>query len=183
MAAQRQRYYAGLLTAAQYYGAAHHRPQVFQVLLEKNHRPIVCGKVRVAFIARNRIDEVPTRTFNTPRGQIRVSTPEATAIDLAGYPQHAGGLDAAATVLAELAESIDASRLAEAAASAPLPWAQRLGYLLERVDAGEKISALQEYVQQRVHEYTPLVPGASTDNAERVPGWKIVVNASVEPDA
>src|SRR5690606_9251423 len=42
MAQKNQPYYAGLLTAAQYYGAAHHRPQAFQVFLEKNRRPIEC---------------------------------------------------------------------------------------------------------------------------------------------
>ena len=47
-------YYAGLLTAAQYHGAAHHRPQEFQVVLPKNRRPIACGAVRVAFVARKR---------------------------------------------------------------------------------------------------------------------------------
>src|SRR5438093_13756550 len=36
-------YYAGLLSAAQYHGAAHHRPQEFQVSLAKTHRPIQCG--------------------------------------------------------------------------------------------------------------------------------------------
>ena len=66
--------------------------------------------------------------------------------------------------------------------SAPLPWAQRLGYLLERVDAGETTSELQHYVRQRAHEYTPLLPGANTDNAVRVPGWKLLANADVEPD-
>ena len=33
-------YYAGLLSAAQYHGAAHYRPQEFQVFLAKNRRPI-----------------------------------------------------------------------------------------------------------------------------------------------
>src|SRR5579863_5067036 len=45
-------YYAGLLSAAQYYGAAHHRPQELQVLLVKQRRPIHCGSVRVAFFVR-----------------------------------------------------------------------------------------------------------------------------------
>ncbi len=51
-------YYVGLLSAAQYYGAAHHRPQEFQVLLEKSRRPIRCGRVRVRFNARKRLTEV-----------------------------------------------------------------------------------------------------------------------------
>src|SRR5687767_6583861 len=32
-------YYAGLLTAAQYHGAAHQRPQEFQVMLDRPRRP------------------------------------------------------------------------------------------------------------------------------------------------
>ena len=51
-------YYAGLLSAAQFHGAAHHRPQQFQVMLTKNRRPIACGKVRVAFVARKRAERV-----------------------------------------------------------------------------------------------------------------------------
>ncbi len=179
MAAEGYNYYAGLLSAAQYYGAAHHRPQEFQVFLEKNRRPIKCGKVRVTFIARKRLDHVQTKSFNTPRGVILVSTPEATAIDLAGYPQHAGGLDGVATVLSELAEAIDPTELPMAAATAPLSWAQRLGYMLELVQAGDKTRPLQLYVRERVHEYTPLAPGPSVEAGERVTDWKIIVNSQV----
>src|SRR5436305_10884542 len=39
-------YYAGLLTAAQYHGAAHHRPQEFQVMLAKSRRHLISGAVR-----------------------------------------------------------------------------------------------------------------------------------------
>ena len=49
-----QPYHAGLLSAAQYYGAAHYRLQEFQVLLDRARRPIRCGRVRVAFIVRKR---------------------------------------------------------------------------------------------------------------------------------
>jgi len=60
-------YYAGLLSAAQYHGAAHHRPQECQVAVAKNRRPIMCGAVSVAFVARKRIGEVPVQSSNTPR--------------------------------------------------------------------------------------------------------------------
>jgi len=182
MATQEYSYYAGLLSAAQYYGAAHHRPQEFQVFIKKNRRPIKCSKVRVTFIARKRIEDVQTRSFNTPRGTILVSTPEATAVDLAGYPQHAGGLDSVATILSELAEAIDPSELPMAAASAPLSWAQRLGYLLELVKAGDKTGPLQLYVRKRVHEYTPLTPGLPVEANERISNWKVIINSQVEPE-
>src|SRR5690606_23758923 len=138
-------YYAGLLSAAQYHGAAHHRPQEFQVMVERGKRPIQCGAVRVAFVARKRLAQVPTQTFNTPRGAIRVSTVEATAIDLIGYKDHAGGLDNVAGVIAELAPLADPRDLVKAARTAPVPWAQRLGYILDLVGAEGKTGPLERY--------------------------------------
>jgi len=38
-------YYAGMLTAAEHYGAAHQRPQAFQVLLQHARPDIICGDV------------------------------------------------------------------------------------------------------------------------------------------
>ena len=107
-----QPYYTGLLSAAQYHGAAHHRPQEFQVMVAKSRRPIACGAVRVAFVVRKDIARIPVQSFNTPRGTVLVSTPEATAVDLVGYYNHAGGLDQVATILGELAENLDPDKLA-----------------------------------------------------------------------
>ncbi len=177
-----QTYYAGLLSAAQYHGAAHHRPQEFQVFLAKNRRPIQCGKVSVAFMARKRITDVPVQSFNTPRGTILVSTPEATAIDLVGYQHHAGGLDQVATILVELVEKIDPRKLAAAAATAPLPWAQRLGFLLEHIDAGKKASALKAYVQEHARLAAVLSPTAPRTASRRDDDWNLYVNADVEAE-
>jgi len=50
----------------------------------------------------------PVQNFNTRRGTLLVSSPEATALDLVGYAtRHAGGLIQVAGVLPELAERID----------------------------------------------------------------------------
>jgi len=58
-------------------------------------------------MGRKRLTDVPVQPFNSPRGTLLVSTPEATAIDLVGYAAHAGGLNQVATVLSELAERMD----------------------------------------------------------------------------
>jgi len=173
-------YYVGLLSAAQYHGAAHHRPQEFQVMLAKRHRPIVCGAVRVAFVIRKNIATVPIQGFNTPRGTVLVSTPEATAIDLVGYPGHVGGLDQVVTVLGELAEKLQPDRLVAAALTAPAPWSQRLGYLLEKADAGDCAKALKLYVRQHVRQTAVLLPMAAKKGATLNADWKLIVNADVE---
>jgi predicted transcriptional regulator of viral defense system len=176
------RYYAGLLSAAQYYGAAHHRPQEFQVIVGKARRPIECGKVRVVFHVRKRIVEVPTQDFNTPRGTVAVSTPDATAFDLIGYEAHIGGLDAVATILAELAEKLDAGKLLEIAPTVPLPWVQRLGYLLVRIGEAPKANMLKDYVREHARESTVLVPSALIADQPRDRDWKLIVNADIEAE-
>jgi len=175
-------YYAGLLSAAQYHGAAHQRPQEFQVFLAKNRRPIQCGAVRVAFLARKRLADVPVQSFNTPRGTLLVSSPEATALDLVGYAHHAGGLSQVATVLSELAERIDPEKLAAAARTAPVAWAQRLGYLLEHLGSAAKTPALKEYVREHAKQSTALLPKARRARSRRNKGWKLYINADVKAE-
>jgi predicted transcriptional regulator of viral defense system len=175
-------YYTGLLSAAQYHGAAHQRPQEFQVFLAGNRRRIQCGAVRVVFMARKRLKDVPVQPFNTPRGTLLVSTPEATAIDLVGNAGHAGGLNQVATVLSELAERLDQEKLVAAARTAPIPWAQRLGFLLEHLGFAAKVPALKEYVRQHAKQSTVLLPQAQLKRAHRNKGWKLYVNAKVEAE-
>jgi predicted transcriptional regulator of viral defense system len=186
MAALGVKYYAGLLTAAQYHGAAHQRPQAFQVLLERPRLPIACGNVRVAFVTRRRLSDVPVQSVNTPRGFLVVSTPEATALDLVGYVHRVGGLDNVATVLSELAAKLDPGKLAAAATTAPVPWAQRLGYLMDLVGASGKAAPLRNHVRQRARESVPLLVNTLGSSGPRsVPRsgeWKLFINARVEPE-
>jgi predicted transcriptional regulator of viral defense system len=151
-------------------------------MTEKNRPAIDCGMARIAFIARNNVREIPVRLFNTPRGTIRVSSPEATALDLVGYPEHSAGLDNVATVLAELAPSLDPDRLVEAARLSPLPWSQRLGYLLEHLDFKDTASSLAAFVADKSPHVTPLTPAAPMRGAARDARWKVAVNAAVEAE-
>jgi len=175
-------YYAALLTAGRYHGAAHQQHQVFQVMVPKNRPTITCGKVHVAFVARRNVTEMPVTILNTPRGHLAVSTPEVTAFDLVGYLRHAGGLGNVATVLTELAEALDAKTLAAVAGLSPLPWSQRLGYLLDQVGASDRTGLLARYVAASVNETVPLLPSVPAEGAARDARWRLAVNAVVEPD-
>ena len=178
----KRRYYVSLLSAAEFHAAAHQRPQALQVFLERQRRPIVCGRVRVTFLVRKRLRAVPVQTLNTPRGGVSVSTPEATALDLIGYARQAGGLNQVATVLSELAERLDARRLALAAKAAPVVWAQRLGYLLQSLGAADKVGPLRRQVDRSAQKATPLAPGRPFRRSPRDAVWKVYVNATVETD-
>lgn len=175
-------YYAALLSAARYHGAAHQQPQVFQVMVKKNRPPIECGRVRVNFIARNNVDDIPVTEFNTPRGHIFVPSPEATAFDLIGYPAHAGGLENVAVVLAELSESIDPNELKSVAPLSPVPWSQRLGYLFGLLGLDNFSTALIDYLSGVYYETVPFAPGVNGAEIIREPRWKLYVNTELEPD-
>ncbi|MBI4600509.1 MAG: type IV toxin-antitoxin system AbiEi family antitoxin [Planctomycetes bacterium] len=175
-------YYIALLSAAHRHGAAHQRPQAVQVMVRKNRAPIECGKVRVEFIARGDLEKLPVTLANTPRGVARYSTPEVTALELVGYPDHAGGLSNVATVVAELAEEMDGEKLAAAAQLSPVSWAQRLGYILELVGQEGLANSLKPFVQEHARSYTPLRRAAGTAGAKRDPTWKLIVNVELEPD-
>lgn len=93
-----------------------------------------------------------------------------------------GGLDQVTTVLAELAGEINATALVKAAATAPITWVQRLGYMLEFVDAESLAAGLRGYVDQHAREYTILIPGRKNEGGQRLRDWKLIVNAELEPD-
>jgi predicted transcriptional regulator of viral defense system len=151
-------------------------------MLAKARRPIVCGRVRVVFHVRKNIADVPQQQINTPRGTVAVSSPAATAFDLVGYEAKIGGLDAVATILVELAEKLDSENLAMLAPTVPLPWVQRLGYLLERISEAPKAARLKDYVRARAHESALLEPSSRTGNHPRDRDWKLIVNANVEAE-
>jgi len=176
-------YYLGLLSAAERHGAAHQRPQSCQVIVRKNRATLSCGEVRVEFIARGDLEKMPVATVNTPLGVLRYATPEVTALELVGYPNHAGGLSNVATIVGELAEGLDAGKLLAVARLSPISWSQRLGYILELVGHEDLAKALEPFVQEQARSYTPLRRAAAMAKAKRSARWKLIVNVEVEPDA
>ncbi|MDE2811455.1 MAG: hypothetical protein OXM01_00390, partial [Gemmatimonadota bacterium] len=103
-------------------------------------------------------------------------------VDLVGYEKRIGGLDQAATILSELAERIKPDLLVTAARTAPIPWAQRLGYLLELVGAADKTLPLKAHVRQQARDTALLLPSAS-DHGTRAKDWRLLVNTEIEGDA
>jgi predicted transcriptional regulator of viral defense system len=171
-------YYVALLSAAELHGAAHQRPQAFQVMLRANRRPIECGAVRVQFIARKDAMKTAVIEKNTPRGPLRIASAEATALELVGYADQCGGLDNVASVLGELVDAVDAEKLVTAARSSPIVWAQRLGYLLDLTEHAELADALLPLVKERAHSAL-LARSSSGKGAARSQRWKLAANVVV----
>ena len=87
-----------------------------------------------------------------------------------------------ATVLGELTERLRPDRLLQESVHSPLPWLQRLGFLLERVGALELSKALSPRVRAEANAYVPLRVGRAASAVSRNSRWRILVNETVEPD-
>jgi predicted transcriptional regulator of viral defense system len=178
-------YYAALLTAARYHGATHQSTQVFQVMIPPHKPEIVCGKVKVKFYTNKHLQDTPTQKITTSKSILTISTPEGTAMDLMRYIKQAGGLSHIATVLSELQEVIDPEKLFLLAEhQSDLAWKQRLGYLLELLDATKLVEALKMHLtRHKKIDYIPLMPGITKlHNVSKNKVWKILENTNIEGD-
>ena len=177
---QGESYYIGLLSAGLYHGASRRPPQALQVVVAKNKAPIVCGKIRIEFVARKGVAGIPTVTINTPRGPVLASCPGSTALDLVGYPQHAGGMDNLAMLLSEFGGNIDGDELPRLAELSPVAWAQRLGYLLDLVGMQVKTKALAGYIVRKKPVPAILATSLPAGNAPKDPKWLLKINCTFE---
>ena len=182
-----KRYYVALLSAGVYHGAAHQAPMTFCVMTEPpSMREKRTQKYVTRFFYRSVIPMEYVEQRQTRTGTINVSGPELTAIDLVMYQERAGSITRAATVLAELVEKTDFSRLGtEFVKVAPVACFQRLGYILEDVlgeqEAADAVYDLLKKAQVRF-QAAALKPGKATAGSEKNSRWKILVNETIEID-
>ncbi len=177
-----QSYYVGLLTAAALHGASHQQPMAFQVVTDRPARPAIAGRTRVELHMSRLVEGMPATDVRTETGSMRVSTPEATSIDLVRFPDACGGWSNVATVLAELAERIGPERLCSLAAGAKTPEIQRLGFLLERAGQPRLADPLLRVLSAKRYRPVLLAPEASRGEDRAVRPWRVIPNEDVEVD-
>ncbi len=177
-------YYVGWLSAAELHGAAHQRPQVLQVAVDRHVPDRDIGRVHLRFVQRRRVTALPRQQHVVPTGQVWVATSELTAFDLADEVRLGGGLNNVATVLGELAEDgrLDAGSLAATAEVFPLSTARRLGFLLEQTGGADLAAAVHPIVERRRSFPADLLAPHGEVSGPVDTRWRLVVNVDVEPD-
>ena len=178
-------YYVGLLTAAIYHGAAHQQPQTQFVVSEPpSLRAIKNRRQSIIFCLRKEWNREDVSQQKTDAGYFNISNPALTAFDLVFYSDRIGGINRAATVLAELIQEMRPTMIVETAkAFTQTTTLQRLGYLLDNV-LHETIlaNALYGVLDGRNYYPTALNTKADSENQKTPNRWKIIPNMEVEVD-
>lgn len=175
-------YYVGWLTAAALHGAAPQAPQVFQVAVDRQVRDRTLGRTRFEFAQRN-IEHIPVVAHPTRSGTAQVSSVAATALDIAADITRAGGLDNAATVLLDLADTdaFNPSDVTDLAEQFPTAAARRIGYILERFGDRDDLKALRTAVAEATTTPSRLDPaGVAAGPVDSE--WMLYLNRDLEPD-
>ena len=182
-------YYVALLKAAELHGAAHQAVMEFQIVTDRQWKPIRAGRSKIAFYFRKDLDAIQMGIGDrkTDTGSMRVSSPALTALDLIRYPQASGGLDRAASVLNELAPEIDPAQLRELLPAFERSVVQRLGYVLQTVGHEASASVLSDYLSSQSLPWIELDPGETSrpewaGEPERDQRWHVVVRRPIEID-
>lgn len=180
----KQQYYIGLLSAAALHGVAHQQPMTFQVITNKPARDITVGQVLIEFNYKNNISPHFYQLKKTVSGMVQVSTPEMTAFDLVKYMNDAGQINHIATVLTELAEQLDAEKLAELLkkGDVEIATAQRLGYLLDILQLPIDLLPLEKELKKCKTSRRLLVVSSEQPVIEYNQRWHIEVNEQVQAD-
>ena len=181
MAAMKLPYYVGLLSAAALHGAAHHQPQVFQVITSRPVRPIRAGRAKIEFFASKYVGQAATVEMKTDTGLVKVSSPETTVVDLVRFVKSAGHWEHVAFVISELASTIKPDRLVAALQAVnDVPNAQRLGYILDLPRRRKLFEPVHEWIERRVKRPQPLRPDRPIKNARENRRWHLFINDPLE---
>ncbi|MBX7203780.1 MAG: type IV toxin-antitoxin system AbiEi family antitoxin [Bacteroidia bacterium] len=180
-------YYLALLNAAAWHGASHQQPQEFFVVTGfPVLRPMQKKGLKINYISKKEIPEPLLDTRKTEAGYLKISNPALTATDLIQYANRVGGMNRVATVLSELAESIQPDAFnSNLLQHVPVTALQRLGYLLDKIlDNQPLANALYRALQNNKESLfrIPLKASAPAKGFASDERWKVIVNTTIELD-
>jgi predicted transcriptional regulator of viral defense system len=178
-------YYIALYSAAAFHGSSHQQVQKdYLIMPVPNIRNIQTDVIQLDISATSIWPGKNILKQKSDAGYFNLSSPALTTIDLIHYQSKLGGLNRMLAIIEELAESINPNDIQDLLSWYPhISTLQRLGFLLEELQAGHAVTApIREYLEQM-----RFYPVLLSPEKERKPGsvdnsWKIDVNIELESD-
>lgn len=171
------KYYTGLLSAAAYYGAAHYRPLVYQVIVDKQ---VFTSKIILEGINFHKKRFFPDHCIIKQKGNygyINYSSPALTAYDLIKYENESGTISNIIRVISDMISEIKISDIKRLMKNEiEVSFIQRFGFILEKLGAAELVKPLTECAK-KANQFIPLsrngnIQGNKNDK------WKIIENVN-----
>ena len=174
-------YYIGLLSAADFWGTAHHKPQLLQVIVSEQRKLRRLKDLRIQLHVQKHFLQsgIVQKTVDT--GPISISSPELTALDVLTYESSCGGFDNVSLILNDLQTQLEAKKLIALGEEYPnLSSFQRLGFLLESFNAKQELlTPLRNWIKKQ--NPSPILLLASAPREGKLhPDWKVFENIKVE---
>jgi len=134
------------------------------------------------FFLRSNVGSIPTSPWRTSSGDVPLSSPEATCLDVVTDPHIAGGIDNAANVIIGLADEnvIDPDRLASLRPLYPIAAFRRVGWILNNHTSQKNLDKLRSIL--------PMTqPSVLTPDRPRIGHidliWNLQLNIELEVEA
>jgi predicted transcriptional regulator of viral defense system len=182
-------YYIALLSAAVLQGAAHQAPMEFFVITNSRIlRDKQKNDVKINFVTKKNIPTQYITQVVVNSGYVNVSCSELTAFDLIIYEKNIGGINRAATVLSELAESLNFENISiDFLKSLNVAIIQRLGYLLDLLEFEELANVLFQKsknadIKFRKYPLSVLSEKSNYTDYQINDRWKIIINEKIDID-
>ena len=177
-------YYVGLYSAAMYHGAAHQQPQEFYVILQSpKPRRIKGDNFLINFSEKKNFPLYGIEEKKTETGYFKVSGKELTFMDLIYFEQSVGGYNRIITILEELTESLNFTRMKDVVKNDfPVSTFQRAGFIAENILNNSKLAAIFETKLAKQKTKVVLLKPSGELHGERDTKWNILINAQIDSD-
>ena len=178
-------YYVAFFSAAALHGASHQQVQQSYLMTKiPNIRDIKKGNHYLNVSATSNWPETNIIIRKSDAGYFNVSSPALTAIDLIHYQTKMGGLNRSIAILEELSETITVDDVKKLLQWYPhISSIQRLGYLLQEIQADQKlITLLKDYLNTKKFFPILLSPEKGKKAGLVNNQWKVDVNIELESD-
>ena len=174
-------YYVGLLSAANHWGAAHHKPQHLQVILPKRYFLKRLGKLKMQFLLKKHFSNIGTLTAKAAFGFYKISSPELTALDVISYEKDCGGFNNVCLVIRDLIGEMNEESLSICAKNYPIMSSvQRLGYMMEKYHAPKKLTtSFKKWLRNQSPSLIPLYSSGKRKGAIHK-DWMLIENTTLE---
>lgn len=174
-------YYVGLLSGADYYGAAHHKPMALQLMINQRITFRKSELLGLEVHVKKTFPEFGIEKTKLPSGYVNISSPALTALDLLAYTNACGGFNNVSQVIHDLHEKISKKDLIKCCKKyGDIQAVQRLGFLLEYFGYPKKnLEPIKTWIESKSPNFVNLAISPKKEG-QKNKDWRIIQNEKIE---